>query len=376
MQKPPPTANRYSHPRLVQGLLMALVVVTALMLLATMTDLFGRSTPAVAIMPMPEEPHAPPAPPSPPEVFMVVEQMPELIGGLEGLVSELRYPPIAQKAGIEGRVIVQFIVDKDGHVRAPRVIRGLGAGLDQEALRVIQHAHFRPGRQRGRAVAVKMSIPITFRLEQDHDPRRARERLERHAATAHQTFSRLQRDGEARMAEMLVSGEGRQMSVDFTRSTPGRLTGILRNPETGQPIAGANVLARKNFQSVGAATDAQGRFELALDWEGPFDLRLSHTQHKTLEMRGLDLHSQVSQLLREFERLGERVSELSRRLEEMRQRLAHQTAEASERQSLRAENNLLRTRRAIETIEADLAATQATQAYFHLRLEAARASTR
>jgi TonB family protein len=98
-------------------------------------------------------------------VFVVVEQMPTLIGGLHSIQQAIEYPTIAKKAGIEGRVFVQFIVDKDGSVRDAEVIRGIGAGCDEEALRVVREARFTPGKQRGKAVPVKMSLPITFRLQ-------------------------------------------------------------------------------------------------------------------------------------------------------------------------------------------------------------------
>jgi TonB family protein len=98
------------------------------------------------------------------EPFVVVEQMPELIGGLASVQEQLRYPELARKAGIEGRIIVQFVVDEAGRVQQPRIVRGLGAGLDAEALRVVRQVRFTPGHQRGEAVQVKMSLPITFRL--------------------------------------------------------------------------------------------------------------------------------------------------------------------------------------------------------------------
>ncbi len=99
------------------------------------------------------------------EIFMIVEQMPELIGGLQSIQDQIEYPPIAQKAGIEGRVFIQFVVDEEGNVVDPVVVRGIGAGCDEEAIRAVQLAKFRPGRQRGQAVRVKMSLPITFRLQ-------------------------------------------------------------------------------------------------------------------------------------------------------------------------------------------------------------------
>ena len=97
--------------------------------------------------------------------YEIVEQRPELIGGISGLQAKVRYPEIARKASVEGRVIVQFIVDENGDVRDPEILRGAGAGLDEEATRVIvEEAKFIPGRQRGRAVPVRMSLPIVFKL--------------------------------------------------------------------------------------------------------------------------------------------------------------------------------------------------------------------
>jgi periplasmic protein TonB len=99
------------------------------------------------------------------DFFVVVEQMPELIGGLAELQSRIRYPEMARRAGIEGRVYVQFIVNERGEVEDPRVIRGIGGGCDEEAIRAVQQAQFRPGMQRGRPVRVQYSLPIVFRLQ-------------------------------------------------------------------------------------------------------------------------------------------------------------------------------------------------------------------
>ena len=100
-----------------------------------------------------------------PEIFVIVEQMPELIGGLGSIQSKIKYPEIAKKAGVEGRVFVQFVVDEQGNVADPVVTRGIGAGCDEEAVRAVMQAKFKPGKQRGKAVRVKMSLPITFKLK-------------------------------------------------------------------------------------------------------------------------------------------------------------------------------------------------------------------
>lgn len=110
-------------------------------------------------------------PPPPPEeeeeedFFVVVENMPQLKGGLAALQQKIRYPEMARKAGIEGRVIIQFIVNEQGRVEDPRVVRGIGGGCDEEALRVVKKAEFEPGRQRGQPVRVQYSLPIVFKLQ-------------------------------------------------------------------------------------------------------------------------------------------------------------------------------------------------------------------
>ncbi len=91
--------------------------------------------------------------------------MPELIGGLAGLQARIKYPEMARRAGIEGRVIVQFIVNEDGTIENPRVIRGIGGGCDEEALKAVSQTKFKPGRQRGEPVRVQYSLPVIFKLQ-------------------------------------------------------------------------------------------------------------------------------------------------------------------------------------------------------------------
>ncbi len=99
------------------------------------------------------------------DYFVVVEDMPQLKGGMEGLMNNITYPEQARKAGIEGRVIVQFIVNEQGQVENPQIIKGIGAGADEEALRVVKQAEFTPGEQRGQAVRVQYSLPVVFKLQ-------------------------------------------------------------------------------------------------------------------------------------------------------------------------------------------------------------------
>lgn len=99
------------------------------------------------------------------EFFVVVEQMPELKGGMAKLQNSVTYPEMARKAGIEGRVTVQFIVNEKGEVENAKVVRGIGGGCDEEALKAVQNAEFTPGQQRGRPVRVQYALSINFRLD-------------------------------------------------------------------------------------------------------------------------------------------------------------------------------------------------------------------
>ena len=104
-------------------------------------------------------------------VFVVVETMPEFPGGQQALFKYLsenvKYPVIAQENGIQGRVICQFVVNKDGSIVEVEVVRSGGdASLDKEAVRVIKSMpKWKPGKQRGKAVRVKYTVPVNFRLQ-------------------------------------------------------------------------------------------------------------------------------------------------------------------------------------------------------------------
>ena len=104
-------------------------------------------------------------------VFVVVESMPEFPGGQQALFKFLsenvKYPVIAQENGIQGRVICQFVVNRDGSIVDVEVVRSGGdASLDKEAVRVIKSMpKWKPGKQRGKAVRVKYTLPVNFKLQ-------------------------------------------------------------------------------------------------------------------------------------------------------------------------------------------------------------------
>jgi protein TonB len=104
------------------------------------------------------------------QIFQVVEEMPEFPGGMgecmKFLGKNIKYPTISQENGVQGRVIVQFVVNRDGSIVDPVVVRGVDPYLDKEALRVISMMpKWKPGKQRGKAVRVKYTVPVMFRLQ-------------------------------------------------------------------------------------------------------------------------------------------------------------------------------------------------------------------
>jgi protein TonB len=102
--------------------------------------------------------------------YEVVEEMPEFPGGmaecLKFIGKNIKYPTIAQENGVQGRVIIQFVVNQDGSIVDPVVMRSVDPYLDKEALRVIKMMpKWKPGKQRGKAVRVKYTVPVTFKLQ-------------------------------------------------------------------------------------------------------------------------------------------------------------------------------------------------------------------
>ncbi len=104
------------------------------------------------------------------EIFTVVESMPEFPGGpgkmMEYIARNIKYPAMARESGIQGRVFVNFVVEPDGSVSNVKVLRGIGGGCDEEAVRVVESMpKWTPGRQRGKAVRVSFNLPVRFTLQ-------------------------------------------------------------------------------------------------------------------------------------------------------------------------------------------------------------------
>lgn len=136
------------------------------------------------------KPAAPPPPPPPPpkdEIFVVAEDMPRFPGCenkpskkekeecaqkamLEFIYANIKYPPIARENGVEGRAVVQFVVEKDGSIKDIKVVRDIGGGCGDEAARVVELMNKKglkwiPGKQRGQPVRVQFNLPVQFKLQ-------------------------------------------------------------------------------------------------------------------------------------------------------------------------------------------------------------------
>ena len=105
-----------------------------------------------------------------PPIYNVIDQMPEFPGGIDKLLQfindNMKYPSKAQTEGMQGKVIVQFIIDEDGYIMEPNIVRSVESSLDNEALRLIKMLpQWKPGTLKGKAVKVKYTVPVAFKLK-------------------------------------------------------------------------------------------------------------------------------------------------------------------------------------------------------------------
>ncbi|WP_220472578.1 TonB family protein [Spirosoma foliorum] len=174
------------------------------------------------------------------EVFTVVEKQPEFPGGMRALGQylsrNLRYPSEAQQNKVEGRVFVQFVVSQTGEIRNLRVLKGVGGGCDEEAVRVVsQMPKWNPGMQDGKAVDVQYNLPIQFALEKWEDKRTGQ--IEPNPKTG----------SEQKAGFVLDKNKNNKLTLDDPTSGSKeryamRLPDSLRNPKSSVTIRGRGLL--------------------------------------------------------------------------------------------------------------------------------------
>lgn len=203
----------------------------------------------------------PPPPPKPSvsdDFYVVVEKMPELIGGLASLQKEIKYPQMARNAGIEGRVIIQFIVNEQGQVENPQIIRGIGGGCDEEALRAVKLAQFKPGKQRGEPVRVQYSLPIVFKLSESGS-------IQKKSSYSYVESPKV---------------DGKKFVINnISHDKPGVLSGTLTDANTGGPLAGANIVVQGT--TIGASSGPNGEFLIQNIPPGKRELVISYIGYES-----------------------------------------------------------------------------------------------
>lgn len=199
------------------------------------------------------------------KIFTVVEAQPEFKGGVEGffkyLMSEMKYPKEAREKGIEGRVKVEFVVDKDGTLSDVNAIEGIGAGCDEEAVRVLKNAPaFKPGTQNGKPVRVRMMVPIVFKLsEGKSNPDNTKQ-------------------GIIVFEEVQPRHENFKVDANYAN---GEWSGTVYD-EQGEPLPGVNVVVIGTTNGTSSGLD--GTFRLKADRSN--DLSLSFIGYETVRLGG------------------------------------------------------------------------------------------
>ncbi len=177
------------------------------------------------------------------EIFTIVEDAPEYPGGMDAFYryigEHMDYPKTAREAGVEGKVYVQFVVDKDGSLSDVTVVKGIGSGCDEEAKRVIGSLNnFKPGKQRGKAVRVRMVLPITFRLGE-----------------------KLNEDASNKGVIVIEDLQENQTKLKIGAALEENVwKGTIYDPETGKPLPGASIVVEGT--TSGTVSDLKGNFKL------------------------------------------------------------------------------------------------------------------
>ena len=145
--------NRLKRPEMTDY--MNITALSTALLIAFLTAMPGKAD--AAVLPPMEDQDS--------DVYTVVDQMPEIVGGMEEIYKNIRYPREAINREIEGRVYLQFIVSEQGDIEEPEVLRDIGGGCGDAAIAALKRVKFEPGIHNGSAVKVLYTLPVAFRLE-------------------------------------------------------------------------------------------------------------------------------------------------------------------------------------------------------------------
>jgi TonB family protein len=199
------------------------------------------------------------------EIFTIVEKLPEYPGGMGALYEhvsrKINYPKEARMKGVEGRVNVQFVIEKDGAITDVQAIDGIGSGCDEEAISVVQAAAaFSPGMQRGKAVRVRMVLPIIFKLDEEN-------KNPDNTAVGIIIIEKAESKGGALKVE--------------AQFADGAWSGTVYSPE-GDVLPGVSILVAGT--TTGTVSDLDGTFKVKAD--ASRELYLSFVGYETVRLAG------------------------------------------------------------------------------------------
>ena len=202
---------------------------------------------------------------TPDELFTLVEEQPEFKGGMEEfykyVAKEIKYPSQARRLGVEGQVNVEFTVQKDGTLADVKVTKGIGAGCDAEAIRVMENSPaFNPGRQRGKAVNVRMEVPINFKLD-------------RTKTNADQTSYGVVAIDEAEVLKDKFNVDAKYVNGEWSGTVYGN---------EGERLPGVNIVVAGT--SAGTVSDLDGTFSIKATKSQ--NLHLSFIGYESVSLKG------------------------------------------------------------------------------------------
>jgi TonB family protein len=200
------------------------------------------------------------------KIFVAVAKMPRLKGGYAEFQKKVTYPKSCYDAGIEGRVSVQFVVNKKGMPTNVHVVNGIGGGCDQAAMDAVKkYARFTPGKQRGKPVNVKMSLPIVYKLSRKDSSKQSTKAERGHIV-------------------------GKDMEIQNLTMKNGKYSGTLYSKKTGNPLPGANITILNpktgKTTSTGTASDKNGNFTLDISRIkiSPMMIKIQYTGYKPMNL--------------------------------------------------------------------------------------------
>ncbi len=203
------------------------------------------------------------------DYFVAVEDMPSPIGGVAGIQEKIKYPEIAKRAGIEGRVFVRAYINEEGSVDYAEILKGIGGGCDETALKAVRDTKFIPGKQRGVPQKVQVVVPILFKLSDSSGDKESKLNKKKKGNVVGVRLKKYEKSG--------LNGK----SI---------LKGKVISAETDMPIAGAGIVI--GGTGKGCTTDKEGNFICKNIEPGSYPITVSHPEYGRINVPWLKINGE------------------------------------------------------------------------------------